>query len=194
MPTSQSDTGRPAKRDQEIEVKYRVKNAEAVIAAFAARGVVFSPAVHQDDQAYAPAGWNYDQPKIGVPFARLRSQQGRHLFTVKQPVDNEMACLEYESEVSDRAQMHAALLAMGFRPTVRIVKTRRQGTCEQLSLCLDEVEHAGTFLEIEEMVPAGESGEFTQARLDSYVRSLGLAVQRTTQTYDSLIRLALSSV
>ena len=40
--------------------------------------------------------------KLGVAFARLRTQDGRHLFTLKRPVDNELACLEFETEVADR--------------------------------------------------------------------------------------------
>ncbi len=96
--------------------------------------------------------------KVGVAFARLRTQDGRHLFTLKKPLDNEMACLEDETEVADRDEMHRAILAMGCHPTVRIVKTRRTATSDELSLCLDKVEHAGVFLEVEKVVGPGESG------------------------------------
>ena len=172
-------------------MKYRVLDVEALAQALAARGVGLSPAVRQDDQAYAPVGWEYSQPKVNVPFARLRTQDGRHLFTVKKPLDNEMACLEHESEIVDREQMHAALISMGFYPTVRIVKVRRTGVAHGLSLCLDEVEQAGVFLEVEQLVPYGESGEAAQRRLDGFGRSLGVRLQRITDTYDSLIRAAM---
>jgi adenylate cyclase, class 2 len=176
---------------QEVEVKYRVLDVEALAQALAAGGVSLSPAVRQDDQAYAPVGWEYSQPKLNVPFARLRTQDGRHLFTVKKPLDNELACLEHESEIVDREQMHAALISMGFYPTVRIVKVRRTGVAHGLSLCLDEVEQAGVFLEVEQLVPYGESGEAAQHRLDGFVRSLGVPLQRITDTYDSLIHAAM---
>ena len=77
----------------------------------------------QDDQAYAVAGWRYGQSKLGVPFARLRTEAGRHVFTVKVPGDNELSCAEHETAVADRDEMHMAVVAMGFTPTVRIVKT-----------------------------------------------------------------------
>lgn len=64
------------------------------------------PPVHQDDQAYAQYGWCYGMSKLGVAFARLRTQDDRHLFTLKRPTDNELACLEFETEVVDRDQMH----------------------------------------------------------------------------------------
>ncbi|MCZ7421911.1 CYTH domain-containing protein [Verrucosispora sp. WMMA2121] len=174
----------------EVEVKYRVGDEAALVAALAAHGVVLSDAVSQDDQAYAPAAWRYGMSKIGVPFARLRTQDGRHLFTVKRPVDNEMACLEYETVVADREQMHAALVTMGFTPTVRIVKRRRTGRWGEVSLCLDAVEGLGAFVEAEALIGSDDSGWAVQERLDGLVRSLGVPVMRTTDTYDSLLRSA----
>jgi adenylate cyclase class 2 len=172
----------------EVEAKYRVSDPAAVLAALAAEQVALSDAISQDDQAYAPAGWSYGMSKIGVPFARLRTQGGRHLFTVKKPVDNALACLEHESEVGDRAQMHAALVTMGWVPTVQIVKQRRTGVWGDTALCLDQVDGLGVFVELERMVSSAESGEQVQAHLDVMIRSLGVPVERTTETYDSLIR------
>jgi adenylate cyclase class 2 len=180
---------------QEVEVKYRVLDRRALEAVLAARGVVLSEPVRQDDQAYAPEGWSYGQSKIGVPFARVRTQDGRHLFTVKVPRANEQACAENESVVADREQMHQAIIAMGFRPTVRIVKTRRSGRLEladrDVALCVDEVEHAGAFLELETMVTGGE-GAAVQAVLHELAQSLGVELERTRDTYDSLVRAALT--
>jgi adenylate cyclase class 2 len=177
---------------QEVEVKYRVLDLRALERALVARGIVLSPAVRQDDQAFAEAGWCYGQSKVGVAFARLRTEGDRHVFTLKKPVDNEMSCLEHETEIADRRQMHRALEAMGFYPTVRIVKTRRTAAVEGVSLCVDEVEHAGLFMEIEKVVAAGDSGAATQEDLDRFALSFGIELARTTDTYDSLVRAALA--
>ncbi|WP_260478302.1 class IV adenylate cyclase [Nonomuraea sp. WAC 01424] len=158
---------------QEIEVKYRVGDLDALVSALAARGAALSPPVWQDDQAYAQPGWDYGQSKIGVVFARLRTtENGRHLFTVKKPLANEQACLEHESPVADREQMHEAITTMGFRPTARIVKTRRTAVLDGLSVCVDEVEHAGIFMELERTV---------------------VELERTSDTYDSLVRSQLAA-
>jgi adenylate cyclase class 2 len=180
----------------EIEVKYRVDGHDlaALERAVAARGAVLSSPIRQDDQAFAPRGWSYGQSKVGVTFARLRTENGRHVFTVKTPVDNEMSCLEHETEVADRDQMRRAVLAMGFYPTVRIMKTRRTASLSDMRLCLDEVEHAGLFIEIEKVVSEAESGTATQDALDRFARSLGVALERTTDTYDSLVRAAVDPV
>ncbi|MER5628538.1 class IV adenylate cyclase [Streptosporangium sp. NPDC002544] len=177
---------------REIEVKYRVRDLSALEEALARCGAFLSSPARQDDQAYAENGWTYEQSKLGATFARLRTQQGRHLFTIKRPLDNAMACLEHETEVTDREQMHHAILAMGFHPTVRIVKTRRTATFGDMTICVDEVEHAGIFVEIERTVNGEESGTVVQQELDTFARSLGVELERTTDTYDSLVRAALA--
>jgi len=179
---------------REIEVKYRFDDLAALERVLGELGVALSGPVRQDDQAYAERGWVYGQSKIGVAFARLRTQDGCHLFTVKKPLDNEMACLEHETVVADREQMHRAVLAMGFYPTVRIVKTRRTAVLGDVALCVDDVEHAGLFFEVEKVVGAGASALAVQAALDGLARSLGVAMQRVTDTYDSLVRRALAGV
>lgn len=175
----------------EIEVKYRVDDLQQLLIALASLGVCLSSPSRQDDQAYAEDGWNYGMDKRGVAFARLRTQAGRHLFTLKKPQENEMACLEHETEVLDRDQMHHALVHMGFRPTVRIVKTRRDARFGSVNICVDEVDHLGAFLEIEAMAEPDQSGVALQDELDSFARSLGVPIVRTTDTYDSLLRSAL---
>lgn len=176
---------------REVEVKYLVEDEDAgrLLAALTAAGVVLSEPFRQDDQAYAPAAWAYGMSKLGVPFARLRSQSGQVLFAVKVPRANELDCAEQESVVEDRAAMHEALLLMGMVPTVRIVKDRRTGSWDGAQVCVDLVHSLGTFVELERMV-GGTSAEDVQAEMDRQVRDLGVAVQRMTQTYDSLLRSA----
>jgi adenylate cyclase, class 2 len=178
---------------REVEVKYRVTDLEALISALTTRGVELGMPLCQDDQAYAPDGWAYGDDRRGVPFARLRTTGSRHVFTVKRPAENVLACEEHETPVADRDQMHRAVLAMGFRPTVRIVKMRRTGSLGDLSVCVDELDGLGVFLEVERMVPDGVPGEEVQAELSRFVASLGIEADQTGQTYDTLVRGMLTS-
>ncbi|MDG4767716.1 class IV adenylate cyclase [Solwaraspora sp. WMMD406] len=178
---------------REVEVKYRVQDREALLVALTARGIEPGPPVVQDDQAYAPQSWSYGDSKLGVPFVRLRTVGGRHTFTLKRPADNALACDEYETIVAEREQMHAAILAMGFRPTVRIAKVRRTADLPDGVLCVDDVAGLGTFLELERIVGDGVSGVAVQAELAAFVAALGVAASRTDETYDSLVRAALAS-
>ena len=175
---------------REIELKYRVEDLETLLLALKSRGIELSEPVFQDDQAYAPAGWQFGDSKLGVSFLRLRTVQGRHYFTLKQPACNAQDCLEFETQVSDRQAMHHAALHMGYRPTVRIAKTRRVATLEDCSLCIDEVDSVGEFLELERMAPDHADAQAIQADLAAFVSSLGITATRTDQTYDSLVHAA----
>jgi adenylate cyclase class 2 len=175
---------------REIEVKYRVDDLEGLLAALKARGIELSDPFHQDDQAYAPAGWQFGDSKLGVSFLRLRTVAGRHYFTLKQPAQNDQACLEYETEVTDREAMHYAALHMGYRPTVRIIKARRTASIADCSLCIDDLEGVGGFIEAERMAPDDADAQAIQAELAAFIESLGVTAVRTTETYDSLVHAA----
>ncbi len=175
------------RRVREIELKYRVEDLEALLVALKSRGIELSEPVFQDDQAYAPAGWQFGDSKLGISFLRLRTVQGRHYFTLKQPAGGVQDCLEYETQVTDRQAMHHAALHMGYRPTVRIAKTRRTATLDDCSLCIDELDGVGAFLELERMAPDHADTRAIQADLAAFVSSLGITVTRTDQTYDSLV-------
>jgi adenylate cyclase class 2 len=175
---------------REVEVKYHVDDLEALLVALKDRGIALSGPAYQDDQAYAPDGWQFGDSKLGVSFLRLRTVEGRHYFAVKQPGENAQACLEYETEVADRAAMHGAILHMGYYPTVRVAKVRRTATLEHCSLCFDEVDGIGSFIELERMVPDDMPAEVIQAELAAFVASFGVTAVRTDETYDSLVRAA----
>lgn len=178
---------------REVEVKYQVRDTEALLVALKARGIELSDPITQDDQAYAPEGWSYGDSKLGVSFVRLRTVDGRHTFTLKRPAENALSCDEYETAVADREQMNSAILAMGFRATVRIVKVRRTAALPDLELCVDEVAGLGTFLELERMVADDVPGEAVQAELAAFVVALEIEAIRTDETYDSLVRAASAS-
>jgi adenylate cyclase class 2 len=178
---------------REVEVKFRVHDPDMLLAALRVRGIELGPPVRQDDQAYAPDRWSLGDDRRGVPFARLRTVDGRHIFTLKRPAENVLSCEEHETVVADRAEMHHAIVAMGFRPTVRILKDRRTATIGDMVLCVDELDGVGVFVEVERLVPDGVPGEAVQAELSRFVTSLGIKAARSDQTYDSLVLSALAS-
>jgi adenylate cyclase class 2 len=178
---------------REIEVKYHIDDPEALLVALKARGIELSDPLYQDDQAFAPDGWQFGDSKLGISFVRLRTVNGRHYFALKQPGENAQACLEYETEVADRAAMHGAILRMGFYPTVRVAKTRRTATLERCSVCVDDLEGVGGFLELERLAPDDVPAEAIQTELATFVASFGITAVRTDETYDSLVRAAQAS-
>jgi adenylate cyclase class 2 len=172
----------------EVEARFRLGAGCSALDAVARLGLTVGEPVRQDDQAYAPTGWDYGQDRLKVTFARLRSEGDDCLFTVKQPVTDVSTCIEYECRVDDRDAMHRAILLMGFAPTVRIVKTRQMVQVdERFALCLDEVEGVGAFLEVEAMTTSDADYDSLRGELEQLVASLELDVEPCSETYDTLV-------
>jgi adenylate cyclase class 2 len=57
-----------------------------------------------------------------------------------------------------------------------------------VSLCVDDLEGVGTFLELERLAHGDVPPEDVQAELAAFVTGLGVRAQRTEETYDSLVR------
>ena len=74
------------------------------------------------------------------------------------------------------------------RPGVGAEVSRDRVGRGDLALCVDEVHGLGAFLELERLVPDDTAGEPVQAELVSFVESLDVVVERTEETYDSLVR------
>lgn len=181
-------------RGHRIEVEARFSVGQGAFRALTSHGICFGTPLHQDDQAYAPHGWSYGDDRIGVPFARLRTELGRHLFTVKRPITDVRTCVESECEVNDRQAMHKALELMGFAPTVRIVKIRRIARVGPLTFCFDELEGVGTFVEIEAMANAEEDLDYVRARLEGALDEMGVLAERCLLSYDTLVYEAASQL
>jgi adenylate cyclase class 2 len=176
---------------REVEVKFQIRDPEALLSALETRRIAVGDPVHHDDQAYAPLGWRFGDDKLGVTFLRLRSTEGRHIFTLKRPAENVQSCVEHETEVADRGQMHRAILAMGFYPTVKIVKTRRTATVGDIEICIDELAGVGSFLELERMISSSSSARSVQRELAEFVADLAVEAERVKETYDALVNAAL---
>lgn len=174
----------------EIEVKYRVTDVAGLERTLNDHRIALSPPRRQDDQAYAPASWNFGDPRIGLTFVRLRTQDGICTFTTKTPVDNVLACVEHETVVADRDEMHHAIIAMGYRPTVRFVKQRRTAQVGAYALCVDDVEGVGAFMEVEAVNADARDMAEVQAELARWVDKLSAPLERTGATYDEVVQTA----
>jgi adenylate cyclase class 2 len=171
----------------ELEVRLRLAEGASALAALQELDLVLDDGVTQDDQAYAPVNWEYGDCRIGVTFARLRTVAGEHWFTVKRPITDVRTCVEHQCRVSDREAMHNAILMMGFRPTIQIVKTRRSGRIGELKVCLDDVHGLGLFLELEALAQPTDDLADVRERLDAAIEMLAVPAERCLDTYDALI-------
>lgn len=81
---------------------------------------------------------------------------------------------EYETGVSDGGTAQELLEALGYRPLAEVNKVRRTYRLDQVTLCLDQVQGLGGFLELELLVPGEEQREAAVERLLALLEELGI--------------------
>ena len=74
--------------------------------------------------------------------------------------------LELETAVGDAQTMRAILERLGFRAVMAVRKTRRTLQCGQTTLCLDEVDGLGRYLEMETLAPDELGAAEKERRID----------------------------
>ncbi len=89
--------------------------------------------------------------------------------------------VEHEIEVSDGETARELLESLGYRPLFTVDKVRREYGLHDVTLCLDEVEGLGRFLELEALVPEGDPREPAQERLMALLDILGVPRDRLTR-------------
>lgn len=173
---------------QEIEVKARLKNPDAVRQTLLSRGCVLSEPVSQHDTVFVGPGVSYDEARPGDIFLRVRETPKGATFTMKQTIANELDCNEAETGITDSEAMKQALATMGYKHTVTVRKTRQTCTCEGYTICLDTVEQLGDFIEVEKLVDGNADGDAVQAELVTFLGTLGVSeADRVLNGYDTLI-------
>ncbi|MDD2823220.1 MAG: class IV adenylate cyclase [Candidatus Daviesbacteria bacterium] len=174
------------KEIKEIEVKARVNDPKALLKNLTKLGCKFSKPITQNDRVYNKDGKTRTGSRTGSTTLRLRQQNGKVLFTIKQTLSDELDCLEKEVLVSDLNIMEDALKMMGFLEVVRVNKVRQYAKFKDFTICMDQVEGLGYFIEVEKM--SDENSQKIQNELMGFLASLGIKKEdRITKGYDTLV-------
>lgn len=173
---------------KEIEVKAKVLDAEKLKSKINDLGIVLSEPIIQKDQTFVDNNYgDYDKFQPGKNILRIRENNGKYIFTLKQPQSNELDCLERETEIIDPEEFKESLILMGYMPAVRVNKVRQKAKYKDLEICIDEVEGLGLYIEVEK-ITEDENAEMVQEELFSFLESLGVHKEnREVHGYDTLI-------
>jgi adenylate cyclase class 2 len=167
----------------EREVKLAFRSADEARAAVLAAGASpFRPRRLQEDALFDTAD---ELLRRRGSALRVRAESGRHLVTLKGPVQPGRMKLreEHETVVGDGEVLVRIFAALDLRVWFRYQKYREEYSAAELTIAIDETP-VGTFIEIE----GGEEAIVTMTRalgrtpadfvLDSYYR---LFIERRTQ-------------
>lgn len=173
---------------REIEIKARVRDATALMQALASAGVQLGEPLKQHDVVWFEKGADLAN-MTGWNVVRIRTENDvRSIFTLKQTVAD-LDKLEHETAIENPSEMRAAIELMHYELFVEVVKTRRKTKLGDIELCVDEVEHLGTFIEAEKLCPDDADGDTVRAELWQLLESFGISrADETTKGYDILMR------
>lgn len=178
---------------QEVEIKAKLENEEAILAKLTELGVTFSASAAQDDTIYVKETGSLEIFLSNSLFLRLRVVDGmRTIFTAKyhenRDAANDTYATEYEVDVSSRDMMEQILMLQGYKEAVRVQKTRRTAVYNGWEICLDEVDGLGSFIEVEHMAEDGADPQTIYESLKVFLSSIGVEESAvTTMRYDSMI-------
>lgn len=175
---------------REVEIKAQVENIEAVIRKLETLGCIVNEPLVQEDVIYSEEDIFEAQhaPNPNVLRIRTQTQAGtsKTIFTFKRNRSNELDCIEHETEIGNASELEHILSYLGYKEVIRVHKTRRKATINDLEICCDRVEGLGDFIEVEKLTDA--DGETVQAELWQWLEDLDLGkLERMTQGYDTLL-------
>tara|TARA_Y100000310_G_scaffold345733_1_gene468996 strand:- start:7169 stop:7705 length:537 start_codon:yes stop_codon:yes gene_type:complete len=173
---------------KEIEVKAKVKDKELILSKLKEMNIELQDPITQKDIVFIPKQFE-GKPPLGTNVLRIRDQDGKLTFTLKQPQKNELDCIEKEITLDNAQQMHDIIIMLGFKVYAEFSKTRRKAKYNGLEICLDEVSGLGSFIEVERLAEEGDA-EKIQEELFAFLMKLGVSKEdQVMKGYDTLVYL-----
>ena len=167
---------------REIEIKARVPDEATLVARLADQNVQLSDPVTQYDLVYGQPGVAANTP--GSRWLRVRVEDNSSAtLNFKQPRGSGLDKIEHETRVSNPAATIEIITALGFVAYSELRKSRQTAQYGDVTICVDNVEELGTFVEVERLIDDDEiAGETVVGELWLILEAFG--VDRTLEIHD----------
>lgn len=171
----------------EIEIKIPVKEPEEIMKHLLDRGFNRLSVVREDDMYY-----NSEYHDVRKRDEALRIRKTSNLSTGEsysqinfkgKKIDQiSMSRSEYETGIEDPEQAHEILTALGFSAAAGVRKIRQYLKKAEMTVCLDQVDGLGNFLEMEVIVKNQDLRENCLQEMKNLLDDLGLSMENTVRT------------
>lgn len=171
----------------EIEVKALVRDRALLEQRLAERDIILDAPRTQIDHVFVKNVESIEAFYQNFIFVRIREQADQKPILTLKKKRQELASLEYETEVESVEMMSQILQQLSLVHALTIEKTRSTGKCGQYTLCVDEVAGLGTYIEVEQLVEDGNIDVF-QKELFVFLQSIGITEEDIVlDAYDTLL-------
>lgn len=171
----------------EIEIKLPVKFPEQILEKLLVMDFRKEATIRESDMYYNSE--YHDVKKLGEA---LRIRKSRDLSTGQtraqinfkgKKIDRvSMSRQEYETEVENSECMEQILMALGFMPVAGVQKTRCYLKKDEMTVCLDQVDGLGDFLELEVITSDESMREMYLDKMEQLLKVLELSMEDTVRT------------
>jgi len=141
-------------KKQEVEQKFPLYNAEAVVSALLnvnAKQVIAKE--KQFDTYYMPSHKNYFETNIVSEWLRVRETDSKSSVNYKcwLPIGAEIQthCNEFQTSVADVSAIQNIFEALDIKPIIKVFKTRNSWEYKNVEISIDCIEDLGSFIELE---------------------------------------------
>ena len=159
---------------KEVEVKAKVENLDAIKRRFVEMGCEFSEPIQQDDMIFLHTSVEFETIVRGSVIMRIRDANGKIMLNLKKQLENEFDNIEREFEISDAQEAKEMLECMDYTERVKVSKKRVKTKYKDMTICFDEVEHLGSYIEVEKLMKDGDSVK-TQEELFAFLEQFGIS-------------------
>lgn len=166
----------------EVEVKIKINNPGEIVSGLERLNFRFLKSVKESDVYFNAPDRDFRETDEALRI-RTVEENGvvRSLMTYKGPKLDlvSMAREEIETEIKDGEKIRKILLSLGYDPRPAVVKTRRYYKNDKMSVCVDNVEGLGDFVEIEQMAENPEEHKEALADIEKMLASFGCRMSDT---------------
>lgn len=136
----------------EIEVKYKVKNAEG-LRSWLEQNTEKKSSKRTIDKYYSPPHKDYLEPELPLEWLRLRNTEGKCSFDYKnwhiEKGEECFHCDEFITGITSLEAFQKILRVLDFKELIEVDKNRTKYVLDDIEFCLDEVKQLGWYLEME---------------------------------------------
>lgn len=180
---------------REIEIKARIADKQAVIAALKKQGAKVSDPVTHHDRVFGMPGVP-GASENNEPWLRIRTETKNgaqtHYFTLKKSVTNQLDSIEHETVVDDDKELEKIIGHIRFEPYSDLTKTRQKAKVGDIEICIDHIDGLGDFVEAEKLTGDEVDYEAVIKELWSVLTALGASrSDEVTDGYDVLMNKSL---
>lgn len=173
----------------EVEVKLQIDNIEQMMETLQMQGFVQESVFFESDTYFTHPHhdfWESDEALRLRSCENIETKEKSAVITYKGAKMDDVSTTrpEYETAVGDAEVLYRILIAADFLPVMPVKKKRISFKKEDMTVCLDEVESLGTFMEVEILVEASEADpcyDPALKRIEQFLQNLGYSMKHTTR-------------